>query len=141
MLGLVELTLRSGLGEPPRGLERCEAAVDRLVAEPTAPIEEIAADLAVSREHLTREMTRIVGLTPRVLARLLRMRRLLAGIDVHGSIGWRHLAADLGWYDQAHLIRDFRRHTGVTPSQYLEAQRAELTDVEAADAAGFVPET
>lgn len=141
MLELVADRVRQGLGAPPRGVERCEVALGRLVADPTLSIAQVAADVGVGREHLGREFTRIVGLTPRTLSRLLRMRRLLAGIDVHGAVAWRELAADLGWFDQAHLIRDFRRHTGVTPTDYLEAQRAGFTDVEAEDAAGFVPES
>jgi len=78
----------------------------------------------VSHGHLDRQFTEQVGLSPRTLARLLRMRRLLDDIDVHGSVGWADKAADLGWSDQAHLIRDFKRHTGVTPSEYLTAQRS-----------------
>ena len=68
------------------------------------------------------------------------MRRLLDLIDVNDDIGWSDHAASMGWFDQAHLIRDFKRHTGVTPSQYVAAQRANYTTVEAGDAAGFVPE-
>ena len=66
--------------------------------------------------------------------------RLLAAIDVHGDVAWAGLAADLGWADQSHLIRDVKRHTGVTPSGYLAAQRAWSTGGDPADAAGFVPE-
>jgi AraC-like DNA-binding protein len=68
------------------------------------------------------------------------MRRLLEAIDVHGSVGWADKAADLGWSDQAHLIRDFKRHTGVTPSEYLTAQRSTYDRSVAATSAGFVPE-
>ena len=82
----------------------------------------------------------MVGLSPRTLARILRMRRLLEVIDVYGSVGWADRAVELGWSDQAHLIRDFKRHTGVTPSQYLTAQRSTYDRAEAATAAGFVPE-
>jgi methylphosphotriester-DNA--protein-cysteine methyltransferase len=42
---------------------------------------------------------------------------------------------------QRHLIRDFKRHTGVTPAQYLAAQRSTYDRTEAATSAGFVPET
>jgi methylphosphotriester-DNA--protein-cysteine methyltransferase len=94
----------------------------------------------VSHGHLDRLFIEQVGLSPRMLARILRMRRLLAEIDVHGSVGWADKAAELGWFDQAHLIRDFKRHTGGTPAQYLAAQRATYDRAEAATSAGFVPE-
>ena len=68
------------------------------------------------------------------------MRRLLAGLDAHGDVGWAALAAELGWYDQSHLIRDVVRHTGVTPTEYLAAQRRYTEPGRASHAPGFVPE-
>jgi AraC-like DNA-binding protein len=139
-LDAVEATL--GTPEPfdRHAFTRCEAAVQRLSAEPTRPVTEIAAELGVSHGYLDRQFTEHVGLSPRTLARILRMRRLLEQIDVYGSVGWAEKAAELGWFDQAHLIRDFKHHTGVTPSQYLAAQRATYDRTEAGTSAGFVPE-
>lgn len=128
------------LNESVPGVDRCRAAVAALDAEPTRPIADIADELAVSHGHLDREFTRVVGLSPKALSGLLRVRRLLQLLDVNSEIGWSEHAAELGWFDQAHLIRDFKRHTGVTPSQYVDAQRANYTTVEPGDAAGFVPE-
>jgi AraC-like DNA-binding protein len=56
------------------------------------------------------------------------------------EIPWSGLAVELGWFDQAHLIRDFKRHTGVSPSQYIAAQLSAPAVGDPADAAGFVPE-
>lgn len=120
--------------------DRCERATQQLVAEPTRPIAEIADELGVSHAHLDRQFTEIVGLAPRALARLLRLRRLLAELDVGAPIEWSKLAAEYGWYDQAHFIRDFRRHTGVTPSEYVAAQQAVYAPDAPGDGAGFVPE-
>lgn len=139
-LDVVEATLRTPEPFDRHAFARCEAAVRQLSAEPTRPVTDIAAGLGVSHGHLDRQFTEQVGLSPRTLARILRMRRLLEEIDVHGSVGWADKAAELGWSDQAHLIRDFKRHTGVTPSQYLEAQRSTYDRTEAAISAGFVPE-
>lgn len=121
-------------------LDRCERAVALLEAEPMRPIGDIADEVGLSHGHLDREFTRIVGLSPRALARLLRMRRLLDEIDVHREVSWIDLATEFGWFDQAHLIRDFKRHTGVTPTQYVSAQRGSFSPSETANASGFVPE-
>lgn len=140
MLQLMASHLGAGHTGPISGIDRCERAVAMLEADPSMSIADIASALEISHSHLVREMTRIVGLTPRALARLLRMRRVLVSIDVRDDVDWSRLAINHGWFDQAHLIRDFKRHTGATPTQYLAAQRAVYSPVEAGDAAGFVPE-
>lgn len=138
MLEIVETALRRDLDLAVPAMDRCEAAVALLEADPTRAIGDVAADVAVSTAQLSRDFARVVGTSPRVLARLLRVRRLLEGLDAGDSVPWADLAADLGWYDQSHLIRDFRRHTGVTPTQYVAAQQLYQTDVD--QTAGFVPE-
>lgn len=123
-----------------RAFARCEAAVALLVTHPTRPISAIAEQLTVSHAHLVRQFTQIVGLAPRTLARLLRLRGLLTDFDVQAPPQWAELAAGYGWYDQAHFIRDFKRHTGVTPSRYVAAQRAIYGPEQPGEGAGFVPE-
>jgi AraC-like DNA-binding protein len=140
MLKQAEAGVEASIQRDVAGVERCARAVSLLEADPTRRVAEIASELGISHSYLDREFTRVVGLTPRGLARLLRMRRMLQGLDVRGEVAWADLSAELGWYDQAHLIRDFKRHTGVSPSAYLEAQRTNYTAVEAGDTAGFVPE-
>ena len=126
-----------------RPLTDRELTVERVVAlveaDPTRPIPDVAAEVGWSPGHLSRAVAMVVGLTPRVLARLLRLRRLLHELDVHGEIRWSTLAAEWGWCDQAHLIRDFKRHVGVSPVQYVEAQ-AVYEGADVTDPAGFVPE-
>lgn len=138
MLAAVEDALAANLDPAVPGLDRCEAAARALEADPARPIADLAHSLGISHGHLDREFTRVVGVGPRTLARTLRVRRLLDSIDVYGQVTWTELAADLGWFDQAHLIRDFKRHTGVTPSDYQKAQRDTYRPDEAAP--GFVPE-
>ena len=140
MLDLVERTLAAGLALDVPGLDRCERAVALLAADPARPIGEVAVELSVSHGHLDREFTRIVGLSPRRLARLLRMEELLTAIEVDAGVPWADLAAELGWTDQSHLIRDFRRHTGSTPSAYLAARRSFPSTDSSPEAARFVPE-
>jgi AraC-like DNA-binding protein len=140
MLDRVEARLLAGLALDVPGLDRCERAVTILAADPVRPIADIAAELGVSHGHLDREFTRVVGLSPRRLARLLRVERLLAAIEPGAAVPWADLAADLGWTDQSHLIRDVRRHTGTTPSAYLASRRAYAAGEPSTESARFVPE-
>jgi len=139
-LDLLSATLNRPEPFDVKAFERCEAAVAMVSVDPTRPVGDIAAELGVSHGHLDRQFTDQVGLSPRTLARILRVRQLLETIDVHGSVSWAGKAAELGWSDQAHLIRDFKRHTGVTPSEYVAAQRSTYDRDVAAASAGFVPE-
>lgn len=137
MLDRVETVLRDDVDLSVPAFDRVEQAVALLEEDPSRAISMVAADLAVSPAQLRRDMARVVGTSPRVLARVMRVRRLLEELDADGEVGWAERAADLGWYDQSHLIRDFTRHTGVTPTAYLAAQRTWTSGT--GDPAGFVP--
>lgn len=139
-LDVVESTLRTLEPFDRAAITRCEAAVRALSENPARPVADIAATFGISHGHLDRQFVEQVGLSPRTLARILRMRRLLEHIDVYETVAWADLAADLGWFDQAHLIRDFHRHTGATPAEYATAQRTTYDRAEAATSAGFVPD-
>ena len=138
-LDLVESTLSRPEPFDDKAVARCEDAVAALSADPGRPVADIAAGLGVSHGHLDRQFTAEVGLSPRTLSRIVRLRCLLDHIDVYESVAWARVASELGWFDQAHLIRDFKRHTGVTPSEYAAAQRSTYDRAEAAASAGFVP--
>jgi AraC-like DNA-binding protein len=137
-LDRTEAALAAGLDESDRALDRCAQVVAALEVGPARPVSELAAGLGISHGHLDREFTRVVGLAPRTLARVLRVRRLLEQIDVEDALVWSDLAAQLGWYDQAHLVRDVTRHTGVPPTAYVRSQRRYVES--AGQMPGFVPE-
>ena len=59
-----------------------------------------------------------VGLTPKLFARLRRFQRVLAATGMR-PVDWAGLSAACGYFDQAHLIRDFHAFCGLTPRQYL----------------------
>ncbi|MEQ8274051.1 MAG: helix-turn-helix domain-containing protein [Deltaproteobacteria bacterium] len=76
----------------------------------------LCGQLGVSRAHLARLFREHVGVTPKLYARLVRFDRLttrLAG----GTEALAPLAADLGYYDQAHLARDVRAFAQMTPTE------------------------
>jgi AraC-like DNA-binding protein len=77
------------------------------------------AAAGVSARHLIDRFTSQVGLTPKRFCRVRRFQRAIALAD-RGSIeDWAAIAADCGFSDQPHLIREFRAFAGLPPSAYL----------------------
>lgn len=85
-------------------------------------VERLAAHLGIGRRRLERGFRRHVGLTPKQFARLTRFQAAIARLARSPEVRWADLAADLGFYDQAHLIREFRSFAGLTPTAYLGAE-------------------
>jgi AraC-like DNA-binding protein len=88
------------------------------------PIGRIADDVGWSRKHLIARFGQQVGLTPKTAARLVRFDQVLRRVETRRTARWDQVAADAGYADQAHLIRDFHAFAGVTPTAYLERLRA-----------------
>ncbi|HEX8172545.1 MAG TPA: helix-turn-helix transcriptional regulator [Thermoanaerobaculia bacterium] len=93
---------------------RVDAAIARLARG--ARVEDVARELGITRQHLARQFRHHVGLTPKTFARVMRFRRMTSAID--HDIDWADLAVRHGYYDQAHLIADFRALAGTTPSAF-----------------------
>jgi AraC-like DNA-binding protein len=122
-LGLLEGILsRQALGS--RADARLDAAIGlALRARGAARIGGIAALVGLSRRHLARLHGERVGIGPKVLARLGRFQRVLRELEQGRLPQWSALAQRHGYFDQAHLARDFRRFSGIPPGRYLAASR------------------
>jgi AraC-like DNA-binding protein len=83
-------------------------------------ISELEALTGMKKRTLERRFAETVGCPPKALAQVLRFRRVLRSIEAH-DVDWADTAAECGYFDQAHLVRDFRRYTGLTPGKYLKA--------------------
>lgn len=85
------------------------------------PIPQLAEELAVSQRQLERLFQLQVGMTPKQYARLVRVETARLALKQHPETTTR-LAVDLGFYDQAHFIREFRSVIGMTPTAYKKRQ-------------------
>ena len=97
-------------------------------------ISQLAEQLGFGRQHVHREVAHHLGLPPRTLARLLRFQAATAAI--RRGTGLATVAADCGYYDQAHLAREFRALAGDTPSGYATSVQAGPPPAGLASAAG-----
>jgi AraC-like DNA-binding protein len=91
-------------------------AYDRIVATGgRARISSIAGKLGWSRKHLASSFSNAIGIGPKTLSRIVRFNRAL-GLSRQQTADWAGIAADCGYADQAHLVREFRDLAGSTPT-------------------------
>jgi AraC-like DNA-binding protein len=97
----------------------------------------LAREIGWSRKHLAQRFAIEVGAGPKAVGRILRFAGLRRAIDAgirRGCAGdWAGVAADWGYADQAHLIREFRAMAGVTPGDYARDVSGRFRAVSAAD--------
>ena len=83
-------------------------------------IRSIADEIGISHKQLLREFERCVGLTPKLFARLCAFQRVVHSVGQRVTVDWAETAVTCGYYDQAHLIHEFRAFSRLTPAKYLE---------------------
>lgn len=88
-----------------------------------ASVSEVASALGVSERHLRRTFHDSVGVSPKAYAKLARFHRALDEARTQSTPSWANIAASTGYYDQAHLISEFRAITGTTPRALLRELR------------------
>lgn len=90
-------------------------AVSALSGSVPSPVTALADDIGWSRQHLGRVLRRHVGVGPKRLARVARLQRAVYHLQRGEGAGLADTAILLGYFDQAHMNRDFRDLAGVTP--------------------------
>lgn len=82
-----------------------------------AAIDALASQAALSPRQFRRRCIEQAGIGPKMLCRILRFRRAAIHI-ASGHAVWADFALEHGYYDQAHLINEFREFSGLTPAAY-----------------------
>ena len=85
-----------------------------------AGIDGLARTLGVSVRTLQRRFTVATGIPPKLLARIVRFQRVFAAWREDPS-SLSRVALESGYYDQSHLVRDFRDFAGAPPATFLAA--------------------
>jgi AraC-like DNA-binding protein len=89
-------------------------------------IRSLENELNISSRQLERKFKEHVGLTPKVLGRVLRFQKTVAALRRSPRVDWSDLVFDGGFFDQPYFIHEFKSLSGLTPSAYLR----EINDVE-----------
>jgi AraC-like DNA-binding protein len=82
-------------------------------------IDQLARRLGSSRRHLTRKFKARIGMSPKQLCRNIRFKHVYKLIEASPPPDWADLALTCGYYDQSHLINEFKYFTGCSPDAYF----------------------
>lgn len=98
------------------------AVVRLLLSHGNESIADLARDAALSPRQFRRRFCHHVGLTPKELARIIRLRAAASAAATRDE-SWVDIVAEHGFADQPHLVREFRSMLGDTPTRFVAHAR------------------
>lgn len=103
------------------GQSRQTRAAARLIAEGGGrrALGEVAQAVGLSDRRLQQLFRQHVGLSPRAFGRVARLHGCLRELRRSPAPRWAELAVDAGYFDQSHLVNEFRALCGLTPGLFL----------------------
>lgn len=87
-----------------------------LKANGNMAIQELASLSCLSIKQFERKCRERIGMNPKLYARILRFSKAYRLHEVYPELSWLDIAYQAGYYDQMHMIRDFKVFAGVNPS-------------------------
>jgi AraC-like DNA-binding protein len=110
-----------GLGpRPDPAADRAMALVQRVRTDRSVRrVTSLAAEEGLSVRAMQRLFTEYVGVSPKFCILRYRIHEALERATAEETVDWALLAADLGYSDQAHLVRDVTATVGVPPTAYV----------------------
>ena len=114
---IVERFLESQLREVQA--DRCivEAVKQIYAAKGNIRIKELSTRLAISQSPFEKRFRRLLGTTPKKFASVVRFNAMLQEMD-NTTKTLSDICYEYNYFDQAHIIKDFKRYTGTTPEMF-----------------------
>ncbi len=112
------LRARLPAGPDPRIALVRQLVADIRAAPPDGRVADLAARHHVSVRTVQRLFSQYVGVGPKWVMQRYRLHDAVEALDRRRRHDWTRFALDLGYYDHAHFLRDFRSLVGLTPAAY-----------------------
>ena len=100
-------------------MERIMKSVNKNLANPDFNVEELTNDVGISRAQLHRKMKEITGISAGEFIRNLRLEQA-ARLICEGKINITQVAYNVGFNNQTHFSTIFKKHFGMSPTEYAE---------------------
>ena len=120
---ITETFLRGYLREPDPTAVALHQVVNFLLTAPeVVRVDELCARLQLGPRTLQRLFSRYIGVSPKWVIKRGRLHEATQRIAAAADPDWASLAHELGYFDQAHFIHDFKTAVGRTPGEYAHAR-------------------
>lgn len=98
-------------------------------AKGTLPVSEVAASAHATIRTLERNFKQSSGYTVKDVSALMRFEQVRNHLWLYPDSNLAGLAHELGYTDQSHLSREFKRYTGMTPAAFARKTKREKTGI------------
>ena len=105
-------------------MERVMKYMNEHLADPDLNVEKLTEDVGISRAQLHRKLKEIAGVSAGEFIRNLRLEQAARLIE-EGQINITQVAYSVGFSNQTHFSTVFKKHYGMSPSEYAETKRNE----------------
>ncbi len=105
--------------QPPKHHPAVNFALREFEKSPTSTVNTVADQIGFSTRHFNQLFRNQVGLTPKLFCRVQRLQQVLNLLVGKEQVDWADIVFTCGYFDQAHLIHDFRALADCTPTEYL----------------------
>lgn len=143
MIALTEALLRQHLPDPDPQVAFVNRMIDYIAAHrEIARVEDAAQQFHIGKRALQRLFSQYVGVSPKWVIQRCRLHDAVERLTQGTVDDWSQVALELGYFDQAHFIKDFKAVIGQTPAEYLrqnEQQRVRFESGYRENGAGVVP--
>jgi len=83
-------------------------------------VDDLVERCGIGKRTLQRIFREYVGASPKWVVCRYRLHEVVEKLNSGQKLDWARLALDLGYFDQAHLINDFKKLVGCTPKQFVK---------------------
>ena len=117
---LLTYLTKSKINDPYNAIQTISKLMYKDVGSKNVNIEQLSYDANMSLKTFERKFLQQIGLSPKLFARIVRFNKVINSKMQNPKKDWTPIAYDFGYYDQMHLIRDFKEFANDTPISFFK---------------------
>lgn len=108
--------------EKPYGkMELCMSVKDMVYnSDGTIKVHELSERTGYTERYINKVFVEMMGFSPKTFCKIIQFQKALEVLNYGTTDKMTKVAVDLGYYDQAKFIKDFKEYAGITPNRYLK---------------------